>query len=201
MKVYKKHTAVSETPYLDNCYVSATPNDPADTDVTNTKSLLAFVSPGLIDYTQYRDYCKQEILPNWASITEEEKVELVRHNIAPDEVEKMSRVSDAQHRINYFELLRLEKTARYNRWEKAKKYIAYEYRLNLLNQLLMYQDTKEYKDDYIDADLPYLRYWVESAAYPPLGIDFTTTGFSSKPYYLESIRDVVLGILIDNISI
>jgi len=199
MKVYRKHTEPNSIPYLDNCYLGNSPLTPEDVDVTSTESLFAFVPSNQIDYIQYRQFCKEELLPNWNTIDESEKIELVRHNIAPDENEKMSRVSIEQHRINYFEILRLERQARANRWEKAKKHIAFEFRLNLLNQLLMYQDTKPYKDDYIDAELPYLIHWIASDANPTLGIDFTTNGFSSKTYYDTSIQTVILDILLNNI--
>lgn len=161
-------------------------------------SLYEFFRVSQIDYIQFRTYCKTYILPDWSIISEEEKKELVKHNIAPTEEDKLLYYTIEEQRVNFFELLRLEKQARFNRWEYAKQLIAFEYRLNQMNQLLMYQDTKPYKDDFIDADLPYLIYWVMSAALPDLGIDFTTNGFNSKAYYDENIKNKVLSILLNN---
>lgn len=62
----------------------------------------------------------------------------------------------------------------------------------------MYKDTKLYKDDFIDADLPYLIYWIMSAALPQLGIDFTSNGFNSKVYYNEGVKNKVLSVLLYN---
>ena len=198
MKVYQKYNTSSPTPYLDNCYLSTSPQDPNDIDVTSTKSLIAFLPSGQIDYIQFRQFCKDELLPNWINLSEEEKLNLVKHNIAPDENEKLSRVSIQEHEINFYEIIRLEKQARFERWEKAKKYIAFEFRNNQLNQLLMYQDTKLYKDDYIDAELPYLIHWIASNTNPALGIDFTANGFSSKAYFSQPIQTKLLNLLLYN---
>ena len=53
-----------------------------------------------------------------------------------------------------------------------------------------------FKADYIETDLPLLLLWVTSGSLPALGIDFTNIGFSSKPYYSESIKNKVLLILL-----
>jgi len=198
MKVYQKHTSSSPTPYLDNCYLSSSPLHQDDIDVTSTTSLFSFVPSNQIDYIEFRNYCKQELLPNWSNLPEEEKLNLIKHNIAPNETEKENRVSIEQHRINFFELIRLEKLAREKRWEKAKKHIAFEFRLNQLNQLLMYQDTKPFKDDYIDAELPYLIHWIASNTNLLLGIDFTNNGFSSKSYFDQNLQTKLLEILLEN---
>jgi len=201
MKVFKKHIYESATPYTNNCYIATIKENELDVDVTTPFSYFAFVPSGQIDYIQYRDLCKEFILPQWSSISEEEKKELVRHNIAPTEEDKLVHYTIEEQKINFFELLRLEKQARFKRWEYAKQLIAFEYRLNQMNQLLMYQDTKPYKDDFIDADLPYLIYWINSAALPQLGIDFTSNGFNSKSYYSETIKNKVLSILLNNVTL
>lgn len=201
MKVFKKHIYESAVPYTDNCYLATVKKNELDVDMSSPFSYFAFVPSGQIDYIQYRTLYKEFILPQWSSISEEEKKELVRHNIAPTEEDKLLYYTIEEQKINFFELLRLEKQARFKRWEYAKQLIAFEYRLNQMNQLLMYQDTKLYKDDFIDADLPYLIYWIMSGVLIELGIDFTNNGFSSKTYYSEDIKNKILSILLNNITI
>ncbi len=93
MKVFKKHMYESAIPYTNNCYIATIKENELDVDVPTPFSYFAFVPSGQIDYIQYRTLCKEFILRNWSTISEEEKKELVRHNITP------------QKKINYYTML------------------------------------------------------------------------------------------------
>ena len=90
----------------------------------------------------------------------------------------------------------MEIEARKDRWHLVMKTAAFEYRANQLVQLQMYNDAKMFRDDYIEADLPHLLFWLTSGAYPALGIDYTANGYSSTGYYNEGIKNKAVAILL-----
>ena len=193
MRVYKKQTSSSIQPYLDNCYIGAQIG--SDTDVTTVSSLYEFFRVGQIDYIQFRRYCKEYILPMWSSLTDQEKKELVKHNIAPTAEDKLLYYTLEEQFTNYVTLVDLEIKARRVRWEVAMKTAAFELLDNQLAQLQIYNDAKIFRDDYIEADLPLLLLWLTDSNSLQLGVDFTSNGFSSKPYYSEDTKLKVLQIL------
>lgn len=197
MKVYKKQTSTETIPYLDNCYIGVKIND-TDVDVTTVFSLYEFFRVSQIDYIQFREYCKTYILPNWISLSIEEQKELVRHNIAPTNEDKLLHFTIEKQFENYVNLVDLEIKARKVRWSLAMKSAAFELLGDQLAQLQMYNDAKPFRDDYIEADLPFLLLWITDGAYPALGIDFSANGFSTKSYYSETIKNKVVSILVNN---
>ena len=58
MKVYKRHTAQEEKPYIDNCYYSSVKEDAQDTEVTTPEAYIAFYEVNQMDYKKYRDFIK-----------------------------------------------------------------------------------------------------------------------------------------------
>lgn len=196
MKVYKYADSISETPYLDNCYIGLVPRNENDIDVTNPFNLYEFFRVGQIDYIQYRKYLKQDVLPNWDSLSSIQKIEMVKHNVAPSQLEKDSFFSQAEQIDHYIKIVGLEVEARQARWNEAMSRAAFYLLGNDLARLMMYNDSKIFRNDYIEADLPHLILWISDGSYPQLGIDFTSNGFGSKPYYNQSIKNAVLEVLL-----
>jgi hypothetical protein len=168
------------------------------TDVTDLSSLGIFKNSLRIDHIKFRDGCRASILPSWSSLTVSEQKELVSHFIYPvDFIQSdIDAIFTMEEQVeNWKRLAEFTKIARYNRWEAARKRVSFD--LTTLESLLFYQDTKPFKDDYIDANLPYLTLWISNGSYAPLEIDFTTTGFSGKSYYTETRKNICLDILVN----
>ncbi len=192
MRVFRKSTSTETYPYLDNCYVALTSTD---IDVTDAFSLYEFFKVQQIDYLQYRKSLKDNRLPIWSSLSNEEKRELVKHNVAPSNEDKLVYYTLEEQQQNYNIIVTLEVIARTNRWNQAMSTAAFDLMGNTLHQLMMYNDAKVYRYDYIEADLPHLVLWLTGGAYPPLNIDFSSNGYPTKSYFNSSTLNKVLQIL------
>jgi hypothetical protein len=195
MRVFKRSSATETIPYLDNCYIADVVENIGDVDVTCVFGLKEFFRVGQIDYLQYRKYLKDYLLPDWANLPLEDKVEMVNHNVAPTQEDKDALVSQEQQLMNYVTIVEREVKSRQARWDVSMAKAAFYLFGNDLGRLMMYNDAKVFRNDYIEADLPHLILWLTDGTYPALGIDFTNTGFGSKPYYSEVIKSTCLEIL------
>ena len=102
-------------------------------------------------------------------------------------------LTEAQIKESKREYVLGSKLARENRWEFLRSELALK--VDQLQSLAFYTDTKVFKGDYIDVGLPNLELWLTNGVYPALGIDFSTTGFSNQPYFSEEMRDMCIAYL------
>ena len=194
MRVYKHSTSTDIIPYMDNCYIGEKRNE-NDIDVTDVYSLFEFCKVNQIDYIQYRNYCKEYLLPNWDNLDKFNKKELVKHNICINNFEKLIYYTIEEQFKNYFTIINYEVNAREERWREAMITAGFMIGNDQLKRLSMYNDTKSFRGDYIEADLPNLILWLTNGTYPALGIDYSSIGFRSKFYYDANIENAVLEIL------
>jgi len=165
-------------------------------DVTNVSTWFNIVTNCIKDYVYMRDFAKATFLPAWDTLSTPEKAKLVQHYIYPDTFtqEEIDVLFTAEEQLGNWEYLALKtKEVRGIRWEELRKKISFD--LSVYEGLLFYSDTKQWKGDYIDADLPYLELWFVNGIYPPLGIDFTTNGFAQKSYYSEYRKDLCVDVV------
>lgn len=198
MRVYKRHTAISPEPYLDNCYIGEKQNE-LDIDATSPTSLFEFYRVGMIDYIQYRAFLKEYLLPIYSELTEAEQRIMAQHNVTPTQGDKDLFYTREEQFVHYQLIVQREVKAREKRWNKALALSGFELLGNQLNQLMMYNDCKDFRYDYVEADLPHIIFWFQGASYPPLGIDFTTNGFPSKGYYNEELKNKCLNVFLYNL--
>jgi hypothetical protein len=167
-------------------------------DVTSVFTLKTFYDINQFDYIVFRDSCKANVITNWSGLSSDEQKELIKYYIYPPSVVQAdidAFYSADEQIVNWVVLADISKQARENRWEATRQKISFN--LSQSATLALYEDTKSFKGDFIDANLPNLVLWLTSGTYPPLGIDYTTTGFSSKPYYSASIESMCIDILVN----
>lgn len=167
------------------------------TDITTIDNLFFFFSYLRIDYIRLRDCLKQYFIPVWDSLSPADKKTLVRYYIYPTTFTQadIDALFTAQEQKNNWETLaKISRDARANRWEVARQKISFY--LTEIEGLQLYTDTKPFKDDYVDANLPHLIMWIINGAYPPLGIDYTANGFAQKSYYSVERKNVLVDCLV-----
>lgn len=192
MKVYQQYDKVSPLPYLDNCYVALSKQNEQDIDVTSYESLYAFTRVGQIDYSTFRNTLKTF---DFNSLSFSEQLNLINEFVAPS-YEIMSQFkSNEELEGIYASMVQREKDARIKRYEEITYIAGFVLKENEMYQFMAYNDIKSYKLDYIEVEFPALLAFVTSSAIPELGIDFTSTGFNSKVYYSEELKNRVLQIL------
>lgn len=143
------------------------------------------------DLMSLRKFLKTYILPNQDNLLNEEKLELEKLFIYPQNYTMMLSSDD---QIYYWDkLVKAEYIVREDRISDCKSIASFY--LDRLSCGILFNDTKDMFRDYIDAELPHILFQLSDGAYPLLGIDFTTTGFSSKSYYNTQIQSEALFIL------
>ncbi len=183
MKVYKKHNEVSSDFWL-STYIANNQRHTNDTDVTTANSLWEYFRVGVIDYIQFRDYAKQNLLPKFETLSELEKQFLISHSVKPENI--------AISFEDYLIVVEMEYKARSERWKKALSVGGHYYFSNNAYQFMMYQDCKAFRNDYIEANLPIILLWLNSAKSVELNVDFTQNGFASKPYYTNELKELLI---------
>ncbi|MCK6381878.1 MAG: hypothetical protein L6Q54_11625 [Leptospiraceae bacterium] len=166
---------------------------PDTTNYTSYATLLIFLDVFRIDYIQFRESLKTHVLPNWGSLDIEEKKNLIREMIYPTNAVLTDYFSESELKTLWSAMAERHKIARINRWEKARKELSYY--LTVAEAFQFYQDTKEFKGDYIDANIPILKLWALGGNDSSLGIDYTTNGFPSKTYFSVALQEILLNAL------
>ena len=158
------------------------------------KDLQASIELYLIDrydLMSLRKFLKTYILPDQDKLTTDEKIELEKLFIYPQNYTFI--LSEADQKYYQDKLVKDEFIVRENRISDCKSIASFY--LDRLSCGMLFNDTKDMFRDYIDAELPHVLFWLTDGVYPILGIDFTTTGFSSKSYYSAQIQSEILFIL------
>lgn len=167
-------------------------------DITSVNSLEEGFLIGAYDYNKFRDSCKVNILPIFSALTSNDQKKMVSHYIYPSNYtqEEIDAFFNSEEQIsNWINLAALCKDSRNKRWESARRRISFE--LTLVESLGFYLDTKSFKYDFIDANLPHLTLWLSNGTYAPLGIDYSSNGFAQKNYYTTDRMNICLDILIN----
>lgn len=165
-------------------------------DVSDVDTWLSIVHYIDEDYIRMRDFAKLTFIPQWSNFTDAQKIGLITHLIYPTSVTQIeidALISSGDQLKNWVDIARNTKVCREQRWEVARQKVSFY--LTDMESLDLYRSTKEYSNEYKDANIPSLIFWINSSAYPPLGIDFTSTGFSQKSYYTTGLRDLLLDII------
>lgn len=168
------------------------------TDATNALSLEILWLDQHYDYIVLRDSLKLHILPNFDTLSLDEKKLLVKYYIYPitfTQTDIDALFTMEEQKINWEILAAISKVARKQRWETCRQKVSFT--LSVLESLQFYNDTKGFKGDYEDANLPNLILWLSNGLNNDLGIDYTTNGFAQKTYYTEERKNICLDILIN----
>lgn len=168
------------------------------TDVTNALSLEILWLDQHYDYIVLRDSLKLHVLPNFDTLSLEDKKILVKYYIYPvtyTQADIDALFTTEEQKVNWEILASVSKIARKQRWEACRQKVSFT--LSQLESLQFYNDTKGFKGDYEDANLPHLTLWLSNGSYPTLGIDYTLNGFAQKTYYSEERKNICLDILIN----
>lgn len=190
IRVYKKPGIDVITDLFQDCYVSYV--ETTDVNVTDYGKLKEFYRVNQIDYISFRNTLKTF---DFANLNQSEKLNLINEFVAPS-YEIMSQFkSNEELEVIYANMVSKEKQARIKRYEEITYIAGFILKENEMYQFMAYNDIKPYKLDYIEVEFPALLAFVTSSSIPELGIDFTSTGFSSKVYYSEELKNRVLQIL------
>ena len=153
---------------------------------------------GRMDFLQYRDYIKYQIVTDltiWSnqSVQEKQKAyELVQKPASLDQVTDCGLTME-QVENNQINLVEQATECRKHRLLLASAKVSF-----ILDQMSSFQlnmDTFSMMQMQAVSQAPHLTLWLKSEANPALGIDYTTTGFASKSYYNETAKNVVLAVL------
>lgn len=162
-------------------------------DITTQQNALIAYRLNMIDAILYKSILKQYFLPNWALLTTEEKRELISVLVYPAATDLRPFCTLEEEIMWTREFGSITRSAREFRWDTARLKMIHG--LTEMESLSFYTDTKPYKDDYLDANIPSLILWLSNGSYPPLGIDFTTNGFAQKSYYTLDRKNTCLDVL------
>lgn len=153
---------------------------------------------GRIDYIELRRMLRRDFIQNYDSISLEGKLRLLEFFIFPrewanEEVHEKLEIDEKLVKDGWKNIIHLTRSARYDRWELLREKISFY--LNDIESLMFFNDVKEFKDLYIDANLPHLELWFKSGENSVLNIDFTDSGFESTQYFRQEFKDIALKVL------
>ena len=135
----------------------------------------------------------------WANLRSKDKLPIARllsYTLLQTELDEV--LTPQEQTDAKLEYVTKSKIARATRWEYLRQQIALQ--VTEAEAVAFYTDTKPFKDDYIDAGLPYLEMWLTNGSYPALGIDYTTAGFAQQSYYTASMLQMCVDYLITGVQ-
>ena len=165
-------------------------------DVSDVDTWLSVVNYIDDDYIKMRDFARTTFIANWSSFNNNQKIGLLTHLLYPTSTTQQdidSLISSGDQLKNWIDVARNTKLCREQRWEVARQKVSFY--ITTLQSLDLYRSTKDLSSEYKDANIPGLVFWINSSSYPPLGIDYTTTGFSQKSYYTTVLRDLLVDVI------
>lgn len=150
---------------------------------------------GRMDYIQLRTYIQHYICNDtvWALIPTEERLVAVRHYCKNDSVIWDDLIDNTTLETYWIEVVKKEQLARTNRVSEGLALISWY--LTKEEAMDLFTTLQDYIYSYEKADLPLL-YWYTNDTVIPGVIDFSTTGFSSKPYYSIEKRNLINSIIV-----
>jgi len=166
-------------------------------NVTSVPNLNLFLRYFRIDLITLRQSIKLHLLSDWNSLSEYHSY-LISIYIYPDTVTQStidSFFTAAEQIENWTSLVNLTRKARANRWDISRQKISFQ--LSQFDLFSLYNLTKGFKDDFIEANLPIIILWITSGANESLGVDFSETGFAAQSYYSEDRKNLLLDVLLN----
>lgn len=166
-------------------------------EVTNVSEWNSIAKFCRHDYLRMRDHAKECFVPLWDSLDQNSRMILACHFVYPatffqGDLDAM--MSKDDQLAAWLDLERDSKICRERRWEAVRRRVSFF--LSAVDGHDLYTSTRDMSMAYKDADTPELICWVTNAALPEYGIDFATSGFAQKSYYADSLRDMVVDILV-----
>lgn len=149
-----------------------------------------------IDIIQYRTYlmtycCTLEV---WTTLSEAQRDKCVHWYQKPEEVSwDAIDYTDSELIEFWHDVVIAEKKCRNQRLTQGMAVISWY--LTKPEAMDLYLTVEEFIYRWIYADLPFL-YWYLTDAVIPGVCDFSTTGFSSKPYFSIERRDAMTNIIV-----
>jgi hypothetical protein len=174
------------------------PGSPEAVDVTSFDTLLIFSNSHVFDYQVFRQSLTTNLIPNWANLLYTDRMRCVQHycyptNISDDEFNGY--FSATQMELNWDMVCVNTRATRLMRLFAAFQKISYM--LTTMQVAVIYNTTKQMLVDYYYANLPSILFWIQNQAYPPLGLDFTSSGFQQQSGYSPQLEGMLLDILVN----
>lgn len=153
---------------------------------------------GRMDFLQYRDYIKYQIVTDltiWSNQTAQEKNQAYQVVQKPASLDQVTDCGVSMETLenHWINLVEQATECRKHRLLLASAKVSF-----ILDQMSSFQlnmDTFSMMQMQAVSQAPHLTLWLKSEANPTLGVDYTTTGFASKSYYNETAKNVVLSVL------
>jgi len=186
---------VETNPYyfrvVDSTYV-VTPDEEYVVDINIAEYLY---NMDRMDYIQLRTYIQYYICndDNWALMSTDERLIAVSHYCKNDDVIWDDLIDEPNLKTYWIEVVKKEQDSRAHRVSEGLALISWT--LTKPEAMDLFMTMQDYIYSYQMADLPML-YWYTNDTVIPGVIDFSTTGFSSKPYYSIEKRDLINSIII-----
>jgi hypothetical protein len=149
-----------------------------------------------IDIIQYRSYLTNycAILSIWSTLSTEQREKCISWYKKPEEVSwEATGKTDVELQEYWHQVVIAEKKCRNQRLSQGMAIISWF--LTKPEAMDLFLTVEEFIYRWIYADLPFL-YWYLTDAVVPGVCDFSTTGFSSKPYFSIERRDAMVNIII-----
>lgn len=202
MKLAKKKNIITVKNGILNNYFLVPNNYDFDAndavDVTSPSALEVFTDAGLLEYGVFRDTLAALFVPQWGTLSHDEKKICIKHFKYPANItqeEYASYYSGEQSEMNWNIITKKSRDLqRHNRLFAAFSKISYT--LNTLQVANIYMVTKDLCFDYYYANIPNLIFWINNGV-SPLGQDYTNNGFQQCSGYSDELRDALLDILIN----
>lgn len=194
--IYTDNYEIIDKYYLVNDLYDFIAND-AD-DMTSVSTLLIFRDMNRYDSSVFRDSIRDNIVPNWNSLSFDVKKECVRYYRYPTDISQEewdSYFTASEHEYNWNVIVNDTRDCRLSRLFAAFQKISYL--CTEVQVMMIYLAVKEMCYDYCYANLPHLLLWIQNASYPELGIDYTNAGLANMSGYTTLLRDSLLDILVN----
>ena len=186
---------VETNPYyfrvVDSTYV-VTPDEEYVVDINIAEYLY---NMDRMDYIQLRTYIQYYICndDNWALMSTDERLIAVKHYCKNDDVIWDDLIDEPTLKTYWIDVVKKEQDSRRARVSEGLALISWT--LTKPEAMDLFITMENYIYEYQMADLPMLYWYVNDTVIPGV-IDFSTTGFSSKPYYSIEKRDLINSIII-----
>ena len=151
---------------------------------------------GRMDYIQYRTYLMNDCcnIDIWAIMTTEQRSFIVSHYQKPEEVSwEAIGVDDPTLNLYWIQVVLRENNSRRLRINEGLARVSWI--LTKPQAMDLWLTVRDYVYDYNMSDLPLLYYWFNNLNLVGTPFDFTTTGFSSKPYFSTELLNIINDIL------
>ena len=154
---------------------------------------------GRMDFLQYRDYIKYQIVTDMDvqnTQTDQEKESAYQVYQKPSSLDQTTDCGKTTEQLEHIwiSLVEAATECRKQRILLASAKVSFILTPSQSYQLNM--DTYENMYLWITSSSPNLLHWISSTADLALGIDYTTTGFASKSYYSVEVLNVLNAVLL-----